>query len=93
MIENKSLFALATNSFTSTQQDLTYSINNLPSRDLTGIRLGVESKRWSSAVFIDNLLNKRLAVANYNVPINLPSYNRVATNQPLTVGLEISASF
>ena len=93
LYENKSLFALATNSFTSTQQDLTYSINNLPSRDLTGVRLGVESKRWSSAVFIDNLLNKRLAVANYNVPINLPSYNRVATNQPLTVGLEISASF
>ena len=90
---DKSLFALATNSFTSTQQDLTYGINNLPSRDLTGLRLGVESKRWSSAVFIDNLLNKRLAVANYNVPINLPSYNRVATNQPLTVGLEFNASF
>jgi hypothetical protein len=42
---------------------------------------------------VDNLLNKRLAIANYNTPIDLPSYNRVATNQPLTVGLEISASF
>jgi iron complex outermembrane receptor protein len=90
---DKSLFALATNSFTSTQQDLTYTVNNLPSRDLTGLRLGVDYKQWSSSLFIDNLLNKRLVIANQNTPIDLPSYNRVATNQPLTVGLEISASF
>jgi iron complex outermembrane recepter protein len=90
---DKSLFALATNSFTSTQQDLTYSVNNLPSRDLTFLRLGVDYKRWSGSVFVDNLLNKRLTIANSNTPIDLPSYNRVATNQPLTVGLEISAAF
>jgi iron complex outermembrane receptor protein len=90
---DRSLFVVATNSFISKQQDLTYGVNNLPSRDLTAIRLGVQSKRWSGTVFVDNLFNKQLTVANMNTPINLPSYNRVATNQPLTVGLEFSATF
>ena len=91
---NKSLFVLATNAFNSTSQDLTYTVNNLPSRDLTNIRFGLESSCWSASLFIDNVLNRQLSLANAPGFLgNMPSYQRVATNQPLTVGLELNAHY
>jgi hypothetical protein len=74
--------------------DLSYQINQLPSRDTLGLRTGLESKRWSAYVFVDNALNRHQVLENINLlSYTAPPYNRVATNQPLTVGVTLNVSF
>jgi iron complex outermembrane receptor protein len=84
--------ATATNSYISSQQDLTYSLNTLPARDLVGVRLGLESARWSAELFVDNVADRHYPVEYINLlTFTGPPYNRIATNQPRTVG--VSANF
>jgi hypothetical protein len=50
--------------------------------------------KMSLAVFANNLLNRRLILANAsNVSSSIPSYTREASNQPLTVGLDFNVNF
>jgi len=86
--------ALAKNNYTSTSYDLSYQINQLPSRDTLGLRAGVETTKWSAYLFIDNVLNQHQSLENINLlTYTGPPYNRVATNQPLTVGATIGVKF
>jgi iron complex outermembrane recepter protein len=86
--------AQVTNSYVSSMHDLTYTLNTIPSRDTTGFRAGAEGHAWSAVLFIDNLLNKRqvLSAINLLAPFG-PTYNRLTTNQPLTVGIDASFKF
>ena len=86
--------AQVTNSYVSSMHDLTYTLNTIPSRDTTGFRAGVEGHAWSAVLFIDNVLNKRqvLSAINLLAPFG-PTYNRLATNQPLTMGIDASFRF
>ena len=82
------------NSCQSHSFDPPYQINRVPSRDLTNLRLGLETKKWAVNAFVNNLLNVHAVLENLNLlTATGPSYNRVATNRPLTAGVELSVNF
>jgi iron complex outermembrane receptor protein len=82
------------NSYQSTSYDLSYKLNRLPSRDLTNLRIGLETKKWSTYAFVNNVFNRHYALENLNlISFTGPDFNRVATNQPLTAGLEVEVNF
>jgi iron complex outermembrane recepter protein len=69
-------------------------INTLPSYDILGARGGVQAEHWTALVFVDNLTNK-VAQLSDTTPLStyVPILNRVATNQPRTIGLDLSYKF
>jgi outer membrane receptor protein involved in Fe transport len=86
--------AQARNNYTSSSFDLSYQINRLPSRDTLALRTGLEKKKWSAYLFVDNALNRHEALENIDLlTYTGPPYNRVATNQPLTAGLDFELKF
>ena len=89
-----SLIARLNNSYVDSIQDITFTRNTLPSYDLVDARLGVESDKWSVVVFTDNLTNKRALLSDTGaLSANISILNRVATNQPRTVGADLSYKF
>jgi outer membrane receptor protein involved in Fe transport len=90
------------NSYTASRVDLgSYAgiandqVAPLPSYDLTNFRAGINSEDgWSSSFFVNNLTNKHAYLENVS-QLTLPnaSYNRVATNQPRTIGVDVSYHF
>ena len=57
-------------------------------------RAGLVGARWSGFLYVNNLTNKRAFLDD--VPdylLNVPSLNRVATNQPLTVGITVDFKY
>jgi outer membrane receptor protein involved in Fe transport len=90
------------NTYTASRIDLgTYQgiANNalapLPSYDITNFRAGVNSEDgWSAALFVNNLTNKHAYLENI-AQLTLPNaaYNRAATNQPRTIGVDMSYHF
>ena len=93
-IRDFTFIALLKNNYTSRSYDLSYQINQLPSRDTMGVRTGVETKKWSAYLFVDNVLNQHQSLENINLlTYTGPPYNRVATNQPLTAGVTIGVKF
>jgi iron complex outermembrane receptor protein len=86
--------AQAQNSYQSTSYDLSYHLNRLPGRDLTNFRIGLETKKWSVYAFANNVFNRQYPLENLNLLVFTgPAYNRVATNQPLTAGVEVDVKF
>jgi iron complex outermembrane recepter protein len=82
------------NTFVGSRTDVTYAVNNLPSYDLTDVRLGLDGSHWSAIAFAKNVFNKRALLGDATqISINLPLYNRIAVNQPLTVGVDLSYHF
>ena len=67
----------------------------LPGYDLTNIRLGVGSTHgWNAAVFVNNLFNKRAQLESlYQEAVPDAAFNRIVTNQPLTVGADLTYRF
>ncbi|HLY56850.1 MAG TPA: TonB-dependent receptor [Stellaceae bacterium] len=83
------------NDYVDTRRDATFfQRNDLPAYDLTNIRAGVTTDSWAAFLFVNNLFDKRAWIADNNsLSINLPTFNRVSTNQPLTVGLDLTWHF
>lgn len=93
-VQDITFIALLKNNYTSSSYDLSYQINQLPRRDSMGVRTGVETKKWSAYLFVDNVLNQHQSLENINLlTYTGPPYNRVATNQPLTAGVTIEVKF
>jgi iron complex outermembrane recepter protein len=83
-----------TNSYVDSIQDITSVRNTLPSYDLVGLRLGVETVRWSAFLFADNLTNKMALLSDTGaLSANVSIFNRVATNQPRTIGVDLNFKF
>jgi iron complex outermembrane recepter protein len=83
-----------TNSYVSGIQDITFTRNSLPAYDLVSLRAGVETGRWSVTAFADNLTNKMALLGDTGaLSANISILNRVATNQPRTIGLDLSIKF
>lgn len=90
------------NTYTGNRVDLGTAngiVNNsqspLPSYDLTSLRAGINSEDgWGAALFVNNLTNKHAYLENV-AQLTLPnaSYNRVATNQPRTIGVDVNYHF
>jgi iron complex outermembrane receptor protein len=93
--------ALAETAFTGNRVDLSFpggvtdTQTPLPSYTLTNLRAGITSgDGWSAFLFANNVTNKHATLDNM-IQLTLPSpeYNRVETNQPLTVGVDLSYRF
>jgi iron complex outermembrane recepter protein len=71
--------------------DATFGINELPGYFLGDARLTLLAEKWSVGLFLDNFTDRRAALSDV-VPLSssLQSYNRIATNQPRTLGIEFS---
>jgi hypothetical protein len=79
------------NAYVGSRTDATYAINNLRAYDLTNVRAGLEGDRWSIMLFANNMFDKRVLLDNISLyAINLPTFDRVAVNQPLTFGVDLS---
>jgi iron complex outermembrane receptor protein len=88
------LVASINNSYVDSIQDLTFARNTLPSYDLVNTRFGVESDRWSVLLFVDNLTDKRALLGDTGaLSANVSILNRVATNQPRTIGADLNYKF
>lgn len=87
--------ARISNSYVGTSTDVSYATVNLPAYDLTNMRFGVVHSKWSAYLFIDNVTNKRAALTanNTSFQFNIPALVRMSTNQPRTVGIDVSRSF
>jgi hypothetical protein len=82
------------NDYVGSRTDSTFSINHVPSYDLTYFRTGVEGDHWSAVLFANNIFNTR-AVLNdvQQISVNLPTFNRLAVSQPLTIGIDLTYRF
>jgi hypothetical protein len=88
------LTARADNTYTGSRTDETYSINELPSYDLTNVRAGVEAGRWSAVLFVNNVADKRALLNDVTQAAeNIPTFNRIAVSQPRTTGIDLSYRF
>ena len=88
------LLALIEHSFASESQEMNYQLQTLPSRNLTNLRLGLKTHAWSAVLFVDNVFNRQFPMEYINLIANTgPPYSRIATNQPLTVGMDLSYQF
>jgi iron complex outermembrane recepter protein len=88
------MFAGVSNSFVSNSQELTYSLDTIPRRDITNGRVGIDTGKWTVAFFVNNAFNQRKPIEYFNLlSLTGPPYNRVATNQPLTAGMDVNVSF
>jgi outer membrane receptor protein involved in Fe transport len=94
LMNQLAITARADNTYVGSRTDETYSINELPSYDLTNIRAGLDGGRWSAVLFMNNVADKRALLSNITQDaVNLPTYNRVAVTQPRTVGIDMKYRF
>jgi len=94
MGDDRDLVIRANNSYIGSTQDITFTRNTLPSYDLVTLRLGMEANRWSAYVFSDNLTNKQALLSNTGaLSANIPILNRISTNAPRTVGIDLNYRF
>jgi outer membrane receptor protein involved in Fe transport len=88
------LTARVDTTYVGSRTDETYTINTLPSYDLTNLRAGVESGNWSAVAFVNNVANKRALLNDVTQAAeNLSTFNRVAISQPLTAGIDLNYRF
>jgi len=94
LAEGMTLVTRVNNSYIDSIQDITYGRNTLPAYDLVGLRAGVEKDQWSAFLFVDNLTNKEALLGdNGALSANVNIFNRVATNQPRTIGLDLTFKY
>jgi iron complex outermembrane receptor protein len=64
---------------------------SLLSYDLTNVRVGVRMEHWQASLFANNVFNKHaeIGIANNEVG-NIPAFIGFVSNQPLTVGVDVS---
>ena len=92
--EDHGFVARLANSYVSSSEDISYGLNHLPARDITALRFTEHRGDLSAALFIDNLLNRRVIYADVTgVSFTSPAFNRVSTNQPRTIGIDLNYRF
>ncbi|HTW37624.1 MAG TPA: TonB-dependent receptor [Steroidobacteraceae bacterium] len=87
--------ARLSNSYVGPETDIEYTYATLPSYDLLGLRFGLVGDRLSAYLFGDNLTDKRaeLGIDTTAFAWTIPSVERVVTNQPRTIGIDINYKF
>lgn len=91
---NMKLVATVTNNYTDSTNDVLTAFNRLPPYDVVGARVGVGPDKWRATLFVDNLTNKLALLTDINpVSLSVPTFNRVAVNQPRTIGIDLSFNY
>jgi iron complex outermembrane recepter protein len=87
--------ARANNSYVGESTDIEYTYATLPAYDLVGLRVGLVSDKLSGYIFSENVTNKRaeLGINTTGFSWTIPSLERVVTNQPRTIGVDIKYNF
>jgi iron complex outermembrane recepter protein len=87
-----SLVLRATNVYTDSMTDTSYVLNVVPPRDIVNLRAGwVSEKNLSISLFVNNATDKRADLGDpEEVFVFVPVLNRVMTNQPRTIGLDLT---
>jgi outer membrane receptor protein involved in Fe transport len=87
--------ARISNSYVGPSTDISFGYVQLAPYDLVNFRTGLEGNHWSGYFFIDNLTNKHaeLSVNTTSFSWVIPSLTRVATNLPLTIGVNLAYKF
>jgi iron complex outermembrane recepter protein len=68
--------------------------NYRPAYALFNIRAGLDSDKWSCALFVDNLLDKRADLAHPDsLTFNIPDRPRIVVSSPRTVGVTLRRVF
>jgi iron complex outermembrane recepter protein len=64
----------------------------LPGYDLTNLRAGIQSSDgWSASLFANNVFNKHAQLESlFQETLPSASFNRIVTNQPMTVGVDLT---
>ena len=92
--DSYSVVARASNVLVGPSRSETYFIEELPSYDIVNARVGLVGNRWSGFLYADNLTNRRAFLNNApDYLANVPSFTRVATNQPLTIGIVVNFKY
>lgn len=76
-------------------QDVSFSYYRLPSYNLLNLRMQFERDSWSAALYVNNVTNEHAQISanNTGMSVNSPALFRIATNQPLTVGVNYNYRF
>jgi iron complex outermembrane recepter protein len=94
LVNTLNLMMRVNNRYVDSIQDLTFARNTLPAYDIVDARIGVESERWSVTAFVDNLNNKMALLSDTGaLSANISILNRVAVNQPRTIGADLNYRF
>jgi outer membrane receptor protein involved in Fe transport len=93
--ENFNFMARLANVYVGPTTDVSAVVNNLPGRDFLNLRSGLVDRHGMSVLlFVNNLTDKRAILDNVNAfSFNVPALNRVATNQPRTIGVDLTYQF
>jgi outer membrane receptor protein involved in Fe transport len=94
LTDDLNLVSRINNSYVDSIQDITFGRNTLPPYDLVNARIGVENPSWSAALFVDNLTNKMALLSDTGaLSANVPIFNRIVTNPPRTIGVDLNYRF
>jgi iron complex outermembrane receptor protein len=88
--------ARAAYSFVGSSYDVAYFFAyKLPSYSLVNARVGLGQGAWTADLFCDNLTNRVALITanNTSFQFNIPQQVRYSTNQPRTVGVQVSYKF
>ena len=93
--DDKKLSVRFSDSYVGTSRDIAFTSEQLASYSLLAARIGLAADNWSVYVFGDNLANKHaeLGVNTSSFAFQAPSLVRVATNQPRTIGADLTYHF
>jgi len=96
VMDDWKLMARMADSFTGPTYDEAFYFGiKLPSYSLVNARASIAKGPWTASLFVDNLTNKtaELTANNTSFQFNIPSLVRFATNQPRTLGTQVSYRF
>jgi outer membrane receptor protein involved in Fe transport len=66
----------------------------LPSYNLGNLRLGLKGKRWTAAVFIDNLTDKEVLLdPQPQIDVQTAAVTRYTVNRPRAIGIDLGYEF
>jgi len=87
--------ARVNNSYVGESTDIEYTYATLPAYDLIGLRFGLIGDKLSGYLFSDNLTDKHaeLGINTTGFSWTIPSLERVVTNQPRTIGVDVQYKF
>jgi outer membrane receptor protein involved in Fe transport len=82
----------ASNVYVGTSTDPSFQLNRIPVRNIGSLRAGLVGKNDLSVyLFVDNVTNKHAYLGDpEELFAFVPAINRVATNQPRTIGVQLS---
>jgi len=93
--DDKKLSVRFSDSYVGSSRDIAFTSEQLAPYSLLATRIGLVADKWSAYLFGDNLTNKHaeLGVNTSSFAFQAPSLVRVATNQPRTIGVDLTYRF